>query len=360
MFTMATAATHNLMQACLSRFSAGQQTREVQACLAAGGDPDTAFFGASATSSIFGDGGEPEAARLLLRAGAGDARAQVLHQSVRSGAAGQELTKIALEYARDEGLDWVNVLDKNLRTPLLVASAGDAPGVVRLLLEYGADVTAVDSNGMSALHGARHPEIANLLLQSGAHVNARNAMKLAPLHHARTVELADALIDGGADVDAQDIRGNTPAMYAAIMRRPQIAMRLLQRGADVAVRDQCGHTLLDHAIKTGCARLMRAVLSRDVAAAAAAVDVAWAVQVAKPDGHCSYDYDYYDDDDGCTPMACLARMHDPAALVRTDVDVAVYLLALQREVRDLQRVTPDLQEAACQLAARWRELHGPT
>jgi ankyrin repeat protein len=332
---------------------AGQQTLDIQAALAAGADPDDGLMGTSAMTLLVANGGEPEAARLLLRAGAGDARAQVLHAAVRSGSL--EIAKVVLDYARAGGLDgWVDVRDAELRTPLLSASGGATPGFVQLFLEYGADVTVVDDQGNTALHGVGHPEIARLLLQRGAHVNARTRLKAStPLHHARTAEVADALMDGGADLDAQDSCGYTPAMYAAITGRPRVAMRLLQRGASVAARDQNGHTLLGHAICNGHAGLMNEVLKRD-ACAAQDVDVAWAVEEARPTSSHYCDRD----DEGCTPMACVARLHDPAATVRTDGDVAVYLVALQREARALQRVTPDLQEAACQLAARWHELHG--
>jgi ankyrin repeat protein len=349
------AETFALQRTCISRVGrpAGQQTLDVQACLAAGADPDARMAGVSALDILATNGGEPEAAHLLLSAGAGNARAQVLHTCV-SGSS-MEIARVVLDYARDNGLNgWVDVHDSDLCTPLVRASRNARPGFVQLLLEYGADVTAVDDHGNTALHGVKHHADARLLLQRGAHVNARDRLRFTPLHLASTVELVDVLVDAGADLDATDTCGRTPVMFATILRRPRVAMRLLQRGADVATRDQNGHALLDHAINTGNAGLMREVLSRG-ACAAENIDVVWAVEDVNPDRsfYCESGHE-----EECTPLACMARMYDPAATVRTDADVATYLVALQREVRDLRRVTPDLQEAACQLAARWRDLHG--
>jgi ankyrin repeat protein len=62
-------------------------------------------------------------------------------------------------------------------------------------------------------------------------VHARGGDGQQPLHEAKTVAIADFLLDRGADIDSRCIDHNsTPAQYA-LVDRPDICRRLLERGA---------------------------------------------------------------------------------------------------------------------------------
>lgn len=62
-------------------------------------------------------------------------------------------------------------------------------------------------------------------------VNVRGGDGQQPLHEARTVAFADYLLDHGAQIDARCIdHHSTPAQYA-LVDRPDVARRLLERGA---------------------------------------------------------------------------------------------------------------------------------
>jgi ankyrin repeat protein len=62
-------------------------------------------------------------------------------------------------------------------------------------------------------------------------VNVRGGDGQQPLHEARTVAIADYLLDHGAQIDARCIdHHSTPAQYA-LVDRPDVARRLLERGA---------------------------------------------------------------------------------------------------------------------------------
>jgi ankyrin repeat protein len=62
-------------------------------------------------------------------------------------------------------------------------------------------------------------------------VHARGGDGQQPLHEAKTVEIADYLVDHGADINARCIdHASTPAQYA-LVGRPDVCRRLLQRGA---------------------------------------------------------------------------------------------------------------------------------
>jgi len=59
--------------------------------------------------------------------------------------------------------------------------------LVRLLVDHGADVTALDMTHSTPLHVAlssRDLEVVRILIESGADVNAQNETHLTPLHIA--------------------------------------------------------------------------------------------------------------------------------------------------------------------------------
>jgi ankyrin repeat protein len=62
-------------------------------------------------------------------------------------------------------------------------------------------------------------------------VHARGGDGQQPLHEAKTVAIADYLLDHGADIDARCVdHKSTPAQYA-LVSRPDVCRRLLERGA---------------------------------------------------------------------------------------------------------------------------------
>ena len=73
-----------------------------------------------------------------------------------------------------------------------------------------------------------------------------NALIIAAAHgHATTVEY---LIDAGADMNAKHaINEVTPLMYAARYNQVEIIKLLLEKGANLKVKDERGFTALNHA-----------------------------------------------------------------------------------------------------------------
>ncbi|MFC4740029.1 ankyrin repeat domain-containing protein [Flavobacterium ponti] len=59
------------------------------------------------------------------------------------------------------------------------------------------------------------------------------------------------IISYGIDVNDTTNRGMTPLMYAAIYNQSEIAALLLEKGADVNMKDKSGSTALDHAKTSG-------------------------------------------------------------------------------------------------------------
>lgn len=125
----------------------------------------------------------------------------------------------------DPGL--VRAWTKDGFTALHYAAFFDGPEAARLLLERGADATAV----------ARHKE---LLVQ--------------PLHSAaasREVETARALLDAGADPNAAQAGGFTALHAAAQAGDDELADLLLERGADTSPATEEGKTAADLAREAG-------------------------------------------------------------------------------------------------------------
>jgi ankyrin repeat protein len=94
------------------------------------------------------------------------------------------VTKVLLEYGADVG-----ARDTQGGTPLHdAAESGDPDSeVVQLLLEHGADVNAQDGDGWTALHLATHHghvQVGKILLRRGGHWYIENNQGNTPLEIA--------------------------------------------------------------------------------------------------------------------------------------------------------------------------------
>ena len=91
---------------------------------------------------------------------------------------------------------------------------------MKVLLDAGADVKAVNSIGMTALLYAAmsnpNPEVVNLLIDAGSedvpNHNGRNALILAAMMNNE--EVLDALMKAGAEANVQDIDLKTALDHA--------------------------------------------------------------------------------------------------------------------------------------------------
>jgi uncharacterized protein len=119
-------------------------------------------------------------------------------------------------------------------TPLHLAAFFGQAETARVLIQAGADLSAVSRNQMKVqpLHSAaaaRRDEVARLLIEAGADVNAVQEGGYTPIHAAAQngdVELIDLLLDRGARIDAATGDGRTPADLANEAKHPMLAKRL--------------------------------------------------------------------------------------------------------------------------------------
>ena len=190
-------------------------------------------------------------------------------------------------------------------TPLHWAAAERALETAAALLAAGADMEAADSNRLTPLHMAANrmvagDGVAQLLVGRGANVNAAADSDERPLHYAvwwSRHRLATALLDAGADVDAMNLKGYTALHFAALRRaldavevlvangatvdppregdapsplflavrskHEEIALLLIEHGADVGVGVDSGATLLALAEENGLHDVAVRILERD-------------------------------------------------------------------------------------------------
>lgn len=128
------------------------------------------------------------------------------------------------------------------RTALDLAAADGNVGLVRLLIQRGADVNAAGSDGRTALHTAAaggHQDVIHILVEHGANVDTADsdgwtAVLFAASSGRCHVGALKALVEGhGANVNAADSGGRT-AVHLAVDRNDDHAIETLALvGADM-------------------------------------------------------------------------------------------------------------------------------
>ncbi|KAH9015126.1 ankyrin repeat-containing domain protein [Lactarius deliciosus] len=155
----------------------------------------------------------------------------------------------------EHGVD-VNSIDKDHATPLHLASSYGMLEMARLLLDHGANANAENVSGQTPLHlvsqsedfSHENPDVARLFLELGMNVNKQDKTQATPLHFACShgnFNIALALLDHGAEVNARNADGQTPLLHPTPvssnlfgLEDPRVAQLMLERGADANARDK--------------------------------------------------------------------------------------------------------------------------
>ena len=140
-------------------------------------------------------------------------------------------------------------------TVLMNAVKSQDPETVRNVIRRGADVDELDAGGnpplvMAAYQG--RSEIVRMLLDAGADVSAVDPeMKATALHaaaYAGNTDAAKLLIAAKIDIDRQGPRNGYTALHDAIWQNNiETARALVEAGANLELRSHSGKTPLDFA-----------------------------------------------------------------------------------------------------------------
>ncbi len=139
-------------------------------------------------------------------------------------------------------------------TALHVATRKGGLVMVRMLLEHGADIEALDKQGHTPLATAllaRNTLVADYLVKQGAKLDPDALLQETVRQGSADRDVLDFLIKRGANLDAPDAQGNTPLHLAILFGHRVIAKHLVQKGANIDTTDQAGRTPLQLAIERG-------------------------------------------------------------------------------------------------------------
>lgn len=173
----------------------------------------------------------------------------------------------------DAGAD-PNRTNADGQSPLMLAARSGAVDVARRLVEAGADVNAPerfrDQTALMWAAAANHGEMVTFLVSAGADIAARahandwpNQMTSEPrvqyrptggltplLYAARAgcLDCVQAILGGGADIDTPNPDGMTALMMATDNAHDDVALFLLEMGANPHIWDWWGRTALYAAV----------------------------------------------------------------------------------------------------------------
>jgi len=127
------------------------------------------------------------------------------------------------------------------RTPLMIAAEEGKENLVKLLVEYGADVNAKDHYGDTALMlaaNAGHLNVVEFLVEHGANVNAvaagyiyAGSTALIYASEKGQVNVVKYLIKHGANINAKNKNGDTALSLAENNGHTEVARILREAGA---------------------------------------------------------------------------------------------------------------------------------
>ena len=167
--------------------------------------------------------------------------------------AAQKLPAEVVEVIIKNGAD-LEVLGTKGYTALMWAAFDNKVDTANVLIDGGAKTETVDLTGNTALMWAAAPEVTNLLLDAGANVNAVNNDGLIIGQETLMLaiedgnsELVKKVSDLGIDLNFIDSYNNSPLMLATKKMNNDVVKMLISLGADTKLANKDGKIALDFA-----------------------------------------------------------------------------------------------------------------
>ncbi|KAK2599167.1 hypothetical protein QQS21_005357 [Conoideocrella luteorostrata] len=211
-------------------------------------------------------GGNPEAARMLLKHGANPNQASDEGETPLHAAAQANLVEMAallLQHGADMTLRY-----KSNRTPLHIAASCGHTEMVQLLLDDGADPALVDSANLTAfelaIYCGGHVDAAKALVKRKSSIDEGSDSGLRLLVRAVTdcnAKLVQLLLEHDVSPNTNDPKSDHVPLYKAAWKGDvDIVRLLLKHGAEVNIRCWAGDTPLHEALRSKHLDVVRQLL----------------------------------------------------------------------------------------------------
>ncbi|KAL7787976.1 ankyrin repeat-containing domain protein [Trichoderma ceciliae] len=172
-----------------------------------------------------------------------------------------DLIKILIENGAD-----ASTPDKDGHTPLYWAVYNNSYDITKILFEHGADASMPGKDGCTPLHipTIYKPAIdVNMRFYFGLGLRLGTSL---PEASSETCDVVRLLIEKGADIEALDCRGTTALGRALDAGHTKIIEVLLEKGADFSGLCFFKENILHEASLYGCSKLVKLLLQAGVSA----------------------------------------------------------------------------------------------
>ncbi|XP_070608592.1 fibronectin type 3 and ankyrin repeat domains protein 1 [Erythrolamprus reginae] len=181
----------------------------------------------------------------------------------------------------ENGAD-VNMKNASGKDSLMIACFAGHLNIVQYLRSQGASWLSRDFGGCTAMHWATdggHCDVIEWMIQDGCEVDPRDSgIEWTPLFRlcalSGKTDVAIILINAGADVNVKDKDGKTPLMVAALNNHEDLVALLLEKGADPDIKNEFGKGALEMAKGLNRQSVVSIIEEKKKQLSSAAVDLA--------------------------------------------------------------------------------------